>query len=341
MSSRSPLPPRQAGPAAWVAADMADPSEWTWELDRSDIDELIRVSAPLADLPHDTMIDGTDSITLSPELMSSLQNVHHELVAGRGFQLISALPVDELSEGHAAAAFITLGSAIGLPRSQNASGDLLGHVRDVGKDATDPEARIYQTSDRQTFHTDSTDVVGLLCLSDAASGGDSLLVSTAAIYNEMLDTDAELAALLFEPIATDRRGEVPDGEEPFFLIPVLNWFDGTLTGIYQRQYIDSAQRFEAAPQLSSKHVEALDLFDEIANRPEMHLSMRLRPGDMQFVHNHSTLHDRTSFVDGPHNPRHLLRLWLSVVDDRKLPPIFASRYGSVTVGDRGGIIVGR
>jgi hypothetical protein len=47
---------------------------------------------------------------------------------------------------------------------------LLGHVKDLGRSSTDPNARIYQTRERQTHHTDSCDVVvGLLCLSRSAS----------------------------------------------------------------------------------------------------------------------------------------------------------------------------
>lgn len=143
------------------------------------------------------------------------------------------------------------------------------------------------------------------------------------------------------PIATDRRGEVPAGELPYFLIPVFNWHQGFLTAIYQRQYIDSAQRFADAPRLTPAHVEALDLFDTLANSPELSFSMRLQPGDMQFVYNHTLLHDRTGFEDWPDdaNKRHLLRLWLAVPGDRPLPPVCASRYGSIAVGDRDGVIV--
>jgi hypothetical protein len=69
--------------------------------------------------------------------------------------------------------------------------------------------------------------------------------------------------------------------------------------------------------------------------------MRLEPGDLQFVHNHTLLHDRTAFVDWPEpeRRRHLLRLWLAVPGARPLPEVFAQRYGSVTVGARGGIVV--
>jgi hypothetical protein len=72
----------------------------------------------------------------------------------------------------------------------------------------------------------------------------------------------------------------------------------------------------------------------------MHVRMRLQPGDMQFVYNHAQLHDRTGFVDWdePENRRHLLRLWLSAPGDRELPKVFEQRYGSIEIGNRGGII---
>ena len=144
---------------------------------------------------------------------------------------------------------------------------------------SDPSSRIYQTSKRQTFHTDSADVVGLLCIRDARKGGKSLLVSVLSIYNEMLSRRPDLLIRLFDPIATDRRGEVPEGRKPYMEIPPLNWHDGYLTVFYQRQYIDSAQRFDDAMRLSARHVEALDLFDSLADDPELHLAMQLRPGD--------------------------------------------------------------
>ena len=248
-------------------------------------------------------------------------------------------PADDSGEEIAAAAFVGIGSHLGPLRSQNAAGDLLGHVRNVGKDVADPHVRVYQTNRRQTFHTDSADVVGLMCLQTAAEGGRSMLASVGAVYNEMLDRDAELAAVLFEPIATDRRGEVPPGADGFFTIPVLNWHASRLIVLYQRQYIESAQRFDHAPRLTERVVAALDLFDEIMNDPAMHVSMALEVGDMQFVHNHTILHDRTEFIDRPGSPRHLLRLWLTVPGGCELPPIFAERYGSIEIGNRGGIVV--
>lgn len=333
------IAPPQTGANAWRAADMANPSTWTWTLTEDHIAEILAAVEQLGATTIDELKGLAAADFVLPRLAPRLAQLRAELIEGRGFQLISGLPVERLTELEASAAFVGIGAHLGSARSQNAAGDLLGHVRNVGLDVNDPTVRIYQTDRRQTFHTDSTDVVGLLCLETAAEGGDSLLVSAAAIYNEMLDRDPSAAAILFDEVATDRRGEIPPGEEPFFRIPVLNWFDDKLTVIYQRQYIDSTDRFDHAPRRSPAQVAALDLFDDIANDPAMHIRMSLARGDMQFVHNHSLLHDRTGFVDRPDSPRHLLRLWLSIPGDRELPPIFASRYGSITVGDRGGIVV--
>jgi hypothetical protein len=212
---------------------------------------------------------------------------------------------------------------------------------DMGLNADDPNVRIYQTHERQTFHTDSSDIVGLVCLQQAKAGGDSALVSSNSIYNAMRRDHPALAAALFDPIATDRRGDVAAGQLPYFEIPVFTWHAQLMSTIYQRQYIDSAQRFESAMRLTPLHVEALDCFDALANDTRLNFLMRLEPGDMQFVHNHTLLHDRTAFEDWqePARKRHLLRLWLSSPQARSLPPVWAQRYGSTEPGERGGVMV--
>lgn len=314
-----------------------DPESWTWRLSDAEIDELIAASAWFAEGDADLPAISAPEFPL-PRLGGRLEQLKHSLIRGRGFEVVLGWPVAEVPVRQTAAVFLGIGAHLGSARSQNAAGHLLGHVRDVGLDVDDPDVRIYQTNERQTFHTDSADVVGLLCLETAESGGLSLLVSAGTIYNEMLDREPALAALLFEPVATDRRGEVPVGADPFFTIPVLSWYDDALTAMIQRQYIDSAQRLANAPRLTTDMIAALDLFDEIANDGHLNLSLEMGTGDMLFVHNHSLLHDRTGFANKPGAPRHLLRLWLAIDGDRRLPPSFQQRYGDITVGDRGGIV---
>jgi hypothetical protein len=335
------LPPEQTGPAAWYGPEMAARSDWLMPFDAAEIAEIEAatkaLSAREADIAAVTPRD-FPLPTLGPRLK---QRVEAEVLNGRGFLLLRGLPVERWSMREAATAFFGLGCHLGSARSQNGKGHVLGHVQDLGLDVRDPNVRIYQTHERQTYHTDSCDIVGLLCLKTAKSGGLSALVSSTTIFNEMRRRRPDLLKLLFELIATDRRGEVPEGRKPYFEIPVFNWHQGLLSAIYQRQYIDSAQRFADAPRLGAAHVEALDLFDSLANDPRLNLFMEFKPGDVQLVHNHTLLHDRTAFEDWPEpeRRRHLLRLWLAADKARPLPDVYAQRYGSVTVGDRGGIIV--
>jgi len=339
----SSLPERLDIPAAWIGPRLREvPDTWRWYLSSAEVAELENAA-------HKFLARREDLSQIRPEtfvvtaLRPKLEALRQALIHGIGFEVIGGLPVDRIGVELAATVFVGIGAHLGGARSQNAAGHLLGHVRDIGADSRDPNTRIYQTSERQTFHTDSADVVGLLCLNEARQGGDSLLVSAVTIFNAIRRDRPDLLAYLFENIATDRRGEVPAGAQPFFTIPVFNWHEGFLTVLYQRQYIDSAQRFADAPRLTAKHVEALDLFDALANDSSLNISMRLARGDMQFVYNHSLLHDRTSFVDWPEpeRRRHMLRLWLSVPGDRPLPSCFAQRYGSITIGDRGGVVIER
>lgn len=335
------LPPEQTTEAAWYGPEISKRDDWGMPLTAAEIAEVESATKALASRDADIAAIKAKDFPL-PTLASKLKaRVSAEVLNGRGFLLLRGLPVERWTMRESATAFYGLGAHLGSARSQNGKGHVLGHVQDLGLDVNDPNVRIYQTHERQTYHTDSCDIVGLLCLKTAKSGGLSALVSSTTIFNEMRRQRPDLLKLLFQPIATDRRGEVPEGQKPYFEIPVFNWHKGFLTAIYQRQYIDSAQRFADAPRLSPKLKEALDLFDALTNDPRLHMFMEFRPGDVQLVHNHTMLHDRTSFVDWPEpeRRRHLLRLWLAADEARPLPEVFAQRYGSVTVGDRGGIIV--
>lgn len=333
------LPPVISSASAWLGPDIQHAENWLFILNDHEIRELEKAALNCLDQTEDIAKIKRETFVL-PSLAGRLREIHDFLIHGPGFALIRSLPVQEWSRQLTAAVFYGLGAHLGNARPQNAKGHLLGHVIDMGLRADDPNVRIYQTHERQTYHTDSSDIVGLVCLQQAKSGGDSALVSSNTIYNEMRRDYPALAAALFDPIATDRRGEVPQGLKPYFEIPVFNWYRGLMSTIYQRQYIDSAQRFPDAMRLSPLHVEALDCFDRLANDSRLNFLMRLEPGDMQFVHNHTLLHDRTAFEDWsePTKKRHLLRLWLSSPDARPLPEVFAQRYGTVVPGLRGGVM---
>ena len=336
-----PTPPAEIeGPAAWRSSGLA-PGEWLHVLNPAEVAEVEQAARTLAARDLDLAAITSADFPL-PALGRRLAVLlEAEVIGGRGFAVLRGLDPTALTRRENAAAFLGIGVHLGALRPQNAAGHILGHVKDLGRSAADPTARLYQTHERQTYHTDSCDVVGLMCLMPAKAGGRSSLVSSVAIHNEMRRLRPELAAALFAPIQTDRRGEAAPGQDPWFNVPVFNWHAGHFAGMYQRQYIESARRFPEVPPLSALQIEALDLLDSLAEDPAFHLELEFRPGDIQLVNNHVLFHDRTAFEDWPEpqRRRHLLRLWLAPRGAQPLPPVFAERFGSIIPGERGGVSV--
>ncbi|HWB50993.1 MAG TPA: TauD/TfdA family dioxygenase [Stellaceae bacterium] len=328
------------GPSAWVGGDMKQrEAEWTYRFSATELAELEAAAAA---------VRGRDLATLTradfplPTLGPVLDDLRREVVDGRGFVLLRGLPVEDRPVAESATLYWGLGTHFGSARSQNGKGHLLGHVYDLGQglSATNPLLRSYQTAERQRFHIDRADLVALLCLRPAKSGGGSSFVSSMTVHNVMAERRPDLLERLYRPFPTDRRGEIPEGKAPFYEAPVFNEHEDRVSVLYSRLHIGSSQRFPDAPRLAPEDLEALDLFGELAGDPDLRLDMNFTPGDIQILHNHTILHARSAYEDWlePDRKRHLLRLWLCPPDARPLPPIFAEVYGRTTVGDRGGII---
>ncbi|HSV78332.1 MAG TPA: TauD/TfdA family dioxygenase [Ramlibacter sp.] len=331
-----------SGPSAWKGPEMAaTPQKWLFHLTPQELQE---VDAALRQVQQSglALADITPVTFRLPVLGDRLVTLlDTQLLHGAGFALLRGFPVERYTTEQSAIAYLGIGSYLGSFRSQNAKGHLLGHVRDLGLDIRDKTTRYYQTTRKLDYHTDSCDIVGLLCLKTSKSGGGSRIVSSVSLFNEMLKRRPDLTAELFNAFPTDRRGEVPPGMKPWFDVPVFNWLDGQLTTIYVGQYIRSAQEnLPQARRLSDEELEAIDLLDTLADDAALRLDMEFLPGDMQFLHNHQVLHSRTDFEDWPEpeRKRHLLRLWLAPTHGRALPESFAARYGSLEPGQRGGIV---
>lgn len=341
--------------AYWYGPSLAKKQNlWRFSITEDSIEILSKVADDILQLSEKSisssgMIDITTIQDCKSELLIPLQDtslwkllhdINHELINGIGFAVLSALPVTTWSLAKSAAAFVAISLMMGDLRMQNKDGHVLGHVKDMGLSSDDPNVRIYQTKERQTFHTDSCDIVGLLCIQPAKVGGISSVVSVETIVHEMIKRNRiDLIEELQKPFPQDRRGDIPDGCLPYFLLPVLHIHDSKLSVIYQRQYIDSSQRFYDAPRLTDKQIEALNSFDTLADDPNLHLDMELQPGDLQFVHNHNMLHDRSSFIDYHklEKKRHLLRVWICPPFGRELPNCYLERYDKIGIGNRGGI----
>ena len=341
-STQLSMPPGLiAGPSAWRGPSLAQRDDWIWHWSPAqiaEIDAAIRHFKATGVAMPDISPETFPLTTLKPALGAIL----NELLDGRGFVMMRGFPVERYDIASAAIAYLGLGRHFGTLRSSNGRGHLLGHVKDVGADISQGTTRFYQTNRRLEYHTDSADIVGLLCLQTAKSGGESFIASSMTLYNEILKRRPDLLPAAFTPYPTDRRGEVPAGMKPYFEIPIFNWHAGNLSAIYLRHYIEEAQRrFADAPRLTPEQIAVMDLIDELVNDAAIHLQMSFERGDMQFLHNHQILHSCNDFENWPEpeRQRHLLRLWMAPPGGRALPEVFAPRYGSVVAGDRGGIIV--
>ncbi|MBK4739314.1 TauD/TfdA family dioxygenase [Noviherbaspirillum pedocola] len=319
--------PRLA-PAAWSAATLKKDQRWIFKLSQQDITEL-EAALAYTKMQNRAVPGITKEDFPLPQLARKLEDIRAELETGFGVALVQGLPVEKYTKADAGVIYWGIGTHLGRFAPQNAFGDVLGHVYDLGKNPrVDMNARGYQSNRMLPFHTDAADVVGLLCLRPAKAGGLSSIASSVTIHNEIAARRPDLLALLYGTYAYDRRGEEGPGEKPYTMAPIYTIHKGKLYNRFIRNYIESAQRFPEVPRLTAPQIEALDLFDELTRDPRFRFDMDFAPGDMQFLNNYVVLHSRTEYEDYPETDRkrHLLRLWLFTPGMSDIPPIYKERH---------------
>jgi hypothetical protein len=316
-------------------------TEWCHEWSPAEIVEIERAVAT-AEASGRPLIGMTSADFPLQTVAERLATARRYLLDGPGFYLLRGLPVERWTLKQAATAFWGLGTHFGEACSQNGKGHVLGHVKNLGLDYRDPSVRGYQTSARLPYHTDSSDIVGLLCWRTARSGGLSSVVSSSTLYNEIARRRPDLLAVLQQPFCRTRWGEIPEGKSAWAELPVFMPHEGRVIAHYVRSAIAKGQAIPGIPKLTPLQIEALDFLDSLADDPAIHLDMTFEPGDVQLVCNHSTFHSRTSYEDheDPALRRHLLRLWLACADGPPLPAWMTESYEGKTANGRpNGIVV--
>jgi hypothetical protein len=298
--------------STWHGPQLAGSEDWIHRLTPREVADLERGLA-LAKASGKPMTALEREDFPLPSLVPAIAGWMETLQHGRGFLNLKGVPVERHTEDETAWLLWGLGLHLGTAVSQNAAGDVLGHVRDTGADPNDTSVRLYKTRVDLGFHSDGSDLVALLCIRQGRSGGENRLVSTTALYNEILRQRPDLVPLLYEPFCWDRNDEQGEGEPPFFQLPICRYADGRLTFFYIPWYIRKAQRHAEVPRLTADQHVLLDLIDAIAADPAFHLEMRLEAGEINLLKNNTALHARSEFEDfeDPARKRHLLRLWLT------------------------------
>ena len=327
-------------PADWTAEEMAASEAWCHHLSAAEIEELHHATAKF-DRESVDLIPLRRSDFNLPKLSSALAEMRAQLLYGRGFTLIRGLPVSDFSKRAAAIAFWAIGQYLGDEAlSQNKHGHVLGHVTDIGESRSDPSQRGPYSREEIPFHVDCCDIVGLLCMQVSKSGGESSLVSSVAVHNEMLKRRPDLLEELYRPLYRDRRDEVPPDMEPWYRLAVFHFHEGYFSASIEPTYIGSAHRFDDVPEMTGRQKEAVEMSQSLSE--ELRFDTGFKRGDMQFCNNHVIFHTRRAFEDFEELPRrrHLPRLWLKALDGRPLPPAFYERHGTMETVNRPGGIVG-
>lgn len=320
--------------SAWLGSDLRTERTWVVKLTRgelSEIDDALRTVVARG-MSYDEVT--AENFPL-PTLKSKLRRELEEIRGGRGFSVLRGLPLEHYSDDEALIAYWGISQYLGNPVKQNIEGDLVGQIRDFGKKWGELHVRGYQTNGQLIFHTDYSDIVGLLCLRRAKSGGLSRIASSVTIHNEIVHDHPEFLPILYRGFRYIKR-EASDSAHPVTSnLPIYGYRDGFLSCRVIRERIDSAYRKMGTP-LTGIELDALDYIAQLANTERLYLDMDLLPGDMQFLNNYTILHARTAFEDGDGSDqkRHLLRLWLSLREgERPLAEGFPPAYGYAVPGE--------
>ncbi|TWB44534.1 TauD/TfdA family dioxygenase [Nitrospirillum viridazoti] len=179
--------------------------------------------------------------------------------------------------------------------------------------------RYSDTNKSHGFHTDGTassnwpELVGLLCVRQASSGGMTRLVNIYNIHRRLLDDSPEVLEVLRRDLPRQTRS-IPEGaadRSAVDVYPVLTGRapDMTLGCRYMRRWVDAG--FVMTGQMpSAVVVTALDAFDQCLESDPAMLLFRMRPGELVFLNNRVVLHDREAYQDAEGAPRLMRRAWL-------------------------------
>lgn len=306
-------------PSAWRGDTLGGRETLTYRLSAEQIEAIDeRLAATAQRGLHEVAAPEFDH----PALDAALAEIYAEIMLGRGLVILSGLDRDRYTDEQLERIYWGIGTHWGTAAVQSVYGDRMGYVQ---ANENDPYARAYRSSDELTFHCDTQELVGLMCVQKAAEGGISRMVSSLAVHNALLATRPDLLAPLYEgyylapPELQHSARPVTDVKTPIFC-----YRHGLVSCTYAANFIKRAAELRGEP-LPADLAEAMAAFDAIVADPAIQLNTQLEPGEMMFWQNFTNLHARTAFQNSHERKRKLLRLWLKPHDPRPVDPRFFSR----------------
>ena len=313
--------------SAWKGSDFRGPDDFAFDLEPRHLDAFKAVVACAKRDGVGLQELGPEHVAM-PDIEDDVKAIRDELMERRGLIVLRGFPVDSMSEDDLGIIYWAIGTYFGRGVAQSPMGDRLGYVTDVSEPGK--RERGYRSAMELRLHTDSDDIVGLMCIRQAKSGGLSRLTSSVAIHNEIAATRPDLLPALYEGFHYHWFGEQPPGQGVVtdYKIPVFCREGGKLSCCFLREFINMGAE-ELGEPLSDQQIEALDLFETIANRDDVVLTFRLEPGWVSLINNYTVLHSRTGFEDWPELERRrlLFRLWLKADPPRPVHANLRRYYG--------------
>ncbi len=312
-------------PSAWLAADVVTRTDqWIQVLPTQVRREIESAASAIRRQDLNALIASELEPSQLPLARDFMAGIEREVMEGRGFVLLRGLSPD-LDDSMLRACYWLIVNLLGRPISQNSYGDRLCDVTDTGRELGGRRVRGYQTNAELKFHTDRCDLVGLLCLRPAMSGGRSSIASAVTAYNQLVERQPEMMAPLIAGMNYLNIEE--GGDSSIRRLPVFHLQDGVLSVRYSRNSYQTAMQ-HGAPYTDTERA-ALDAVDAIAADPALRLDMDLMRGDMQLINNYTTLHSRTAFQDWPEAERKrcMVRAWLRTHLRRPVGPHFSDYEG--------------
>lgn len=304
------------GREAWVRKDVGD-SDYKVLLSAEAQRELVDAAKTLRRQPVPLLALRSDSIDL-PACRASMEEVRAILTAGTRFALLQGFPVEQLSLDEAKALYWILSSMLARPVAQKLDGTMIYDVHDTGQKALPGSGiRPDKTNIDLQFHNDNSynfmmpEIVGLLCVRPAMSGGMSRVMSFATAHNALRARHREVLPRLYEPFWFDRQREFHPGEPATFSAPLFIRDGERLHARMSLHQIRGGYALQGGT-MDNETTAAVEAIRDVFADESLQFQFRLQAGDIQYVANREVGHSRTEFHDHdePDRRRLLIRVWL-------------------------------
>ncbi|HEY5210668.1 MAG TPA: TauD/TfdA family dioxygenase [Stellaceae bacterium] len=307
-------------PVAWTSAATNGKEGLVRRLTGTEVAALDELVAKTRHLPA-TEVTRADFD--HPAVAALMARTRAALLDGHGAIILAHPSLDRSRLDDYQRLYWGLGTHLGTGVAQSTKGDKIGRVEKLDDN---PTGRGYLGDQELRPHTDFHEIMSLASVECAAQGGESGLVSSVALHNEMLATRPDLLPALYEGFyhGYNPKAGTIGPKVSAHKVPIFCYVDGQVSCYYHTIFMRFASEILGQP-FPPALTEAMAYLNQLAVRPDIQANFTLAPGEMLFWHNWTNFHSRTRFQNSQTQRRLLLRLWLNIEQGRHVAPEIAER----------------